>query len=168
MKIFTLFLLSLTACDLHEPDPTVDIDTGGTDEWLEDAVWRAAWFWAGHGVRFDISRDMEDADFPIWEIDRRCEGEDEGHCVLGFYDGDVIFIESRVEKKDEIIHECVVAHEIGHYLGMSHQGGQSLMAEHITACMSDGVPVCCWSEDDEEEFQEKVAWRLDDVGTPRD
>jgi hypothetical protein len=119
------------------------------DTWLIDAVRKALPFWAEHGV--ELVEHPSGLPIKVGERPYRVPEEDE----LGTFGRDnattygwSIYIDGELESMGSA--PCVVAHEIGHALGMDHvEEGPSLMSPTNTTCAGG----CCWSELDEEAFR---------------
>ena len=135
----SMIILSLTGCAQKNL-----IDTNNQPVWVMDALDGAVNFWKGHGVDFIYSNEagvkIAVADF-------------DNNSISGMYSDGTITIDQSISHT-EVIKVCVIAHELGHCLGMGHvDEGPNLMSPKLYISKDkDGKQVCSWSDFDQDEL----------------
>ena len=118
--------------------------------WLEEPTNVAEDFWMEHGILYGSNLG------PIDKALLAISAEDMDGTRVGYCDGvntlnkSKIMIEKSLIDNPTIYTSCIIAHELGHYIGMHHvKQGISLMAP-VQSLTKDNV--CAWSDDDRKEL----------------
>lgn len=118
--------------------PTASTDVTGQPDWVVRAVLSAADFWHEHGVDF-MPAESGEVRVELREI-----------TVMGQYDdaSGAIWISSELENTPRA--DCVIAHELGHAIGMEHISKAGDLMSKYASLGADGN--CIWSNADQAEF----------------
>lgn len=115
--------------------------------WLEEPNLMAAEFWEQHNKEFYIVSDESEADI-IVNV-KELSPDRIGQCYCAFNHCTIELIPS-LEDNDPRYVACVIAHEMGHSLGMDHVNVKESLMYPVAATTFDGK--CFWSKEDQEEL----------------
>lgn len=143
-------LLFYTGCGFYV-DKYTNITVDENYPWIEEPANIAADFWLDHEVLYGVSLDSVDNVY-LGISAEHMDGTRIGYCSgSNEISKSKIMIEKSLIDNPTIYTSCVIAHELGHYIGMDHvRQGISLMAP-VQTLTKEGK--CAWSEDDQEEFE---------------
>jgi hypothetical protein len=145
MKLLTLISVLLAICGCR-PNPDL-ITPSESPAWLLEATELSVKFWAEHGFDFEIG--PEGLPIKVEEVRDSAWGQYE------LLPNNHIGISELASELLPINQSCIVSHELGHFKGMEHieTDEPSLMFQFLSICSDDdGNPKCCWSDDDQAEF----------------
>ncbi len=120
-------------------------------QWVDPAVRDALGVWDLHGIAIELT-DHDGVAIGVTEL----PGNHLGECQKV---GKDIWLSEELERfvesekpSDHRIPHCLVAHELGHMLGMNHVEGVSLMNGNVKVVRQGDVAVCPWSDEDQAEL----------------
>lgn len=115
------------------------------EPWLTSAVEGAISFWgrSPREVAFELAQDLADSNVRVRASDDLPEGS------AAVYNMGAISIRPRVAEWATLDRICIVAHEMGHHLGMDHRPEIPSLMNPSTSMFTDD---CSWSEFDQKEF----------------
>lgn len=137
-------LLILLICSSCAAPEVHQVYVKDNEEWLTTAANLAFQFWADEprGISFEFATETK-ANLIIVQV------EDLGPDAAATYSFYQVKVEQRVSGWSKIDQKCIIAHELGHYLGLDHvEGKVSLM----NAQLGKEDFGCNWSELDQEQF----------------
>ncbi len=141
--ILLAIVAACAPCASCAPPPSVSVLE--QPPWVVDAVRGAAAFWAAHDETIEVVDDIHESDIHV-ELLAMTDARDLGH-----YSGGVLQLAPRLEAHTPLDQKCVVAHELGHRLGMLHvESGEHLMAPTLSVDVAGDD--CWWTPEDETEL----------------
>lgn len=155
MKKILPLLLTMIVAGCAKPEMEISLAEHMPDK-IEDAVRGALRFWTRHGADFTLTDDAETIIY-MDDLQQQDERFIIGQCdcngVQGLTGPYSIALDLRLLSDARFTprgRECVIAHELGHYIGMDHVSDkESLLSARIP---DFSVGDCSWSEFDSEEY----------------
>lgn len=145
MRLLLLALVAAAGCVTYNPREPVPVVDEGPD-WARQAVAGAAAFWSRHQVAITVG------DHGIG-VRLGTSWYDGDPLALYYYTDGNMYLAERLAEARPVGAACVVAHELGHAIGLQHvepgaDGRGSLMQLRVGVLQND----CSWSEYDQAEL----------------
>lgn len=135
-----LLVAAGAACD----DGIVTVTVDAEPAWLPPAAAGAVDFWQRQGVDELVIGDAGDVRVVVADAgDADGNGRDDFANVTP---GEIVLDDS-VGDLDELSRKCILAHELGHTLGLEHVEAGLMSSPHM-----GGVDDCAWTDDDQAEL----------------
>ena len=151
--ILSIFIIFESGCSYYYDDDveTCSYEISSQEDWLPNTVKQSIEFWADKGVFLDQVKENANVSIDVGDTESNFLGQyDIGKKIITL-NQEVFNLEDGVDPTLGLRRKCVLAHEMGHSLGMNHvvsDGYSSLMS----VIASIGQTDCSWTDEDQAEL----------------
>lgn len=153
MKYLIPFLLLGSGCSMYvKPTDIHTIWYDEQNEWLKEPMYLAIEFWDGHGAIFADDKNSPDLFIDVKDLPPDRISQCDCHFDTSYVGhGTIDIIPSRFDNGD-LENSCVLAHEMGHSLGMNHVSKINSLMYFVDAGPDPTTHQCRWTDADQKEF----------------